>query len=529
MKNHRILICILLSLTSLSLFAQEKSKLAENVEYSISKSYPEVKGVSHCFKIKNVVFKITVQFSMKGMVFQKFGTDELSFQLTKKQEFNLWKNELEGFLVLDENLYMFYSRWIKERQTEQLFCREIDVENCTLKKGEKLLLEVDHKIMRIRESISSSIPVEKIKSFGKFRFEKSFNEKNVAICYVKYPDVKRDSKSFLKVGFSVFNSSLNKLWSNEYRMPYTEKMMHLNSFSVDDNSNVNLELKIAFDKKGARERKKNKLVKHRREIHVFSKDKTDIYHIDSGNKVLNGDLVNIGFDSLKTFSAFYSRSINSFEDHINGVVTYELVSSKKETKETLFEVSKNVLDKYSIYFGLNSNVQSRNLEFSEVYKCKDKGTLLIGERHKIRTDFNGERHSKTHFFGDILVAKIAKDGTLEWMGKLPRNHKGITSYKYFETSDAYCLLYLDNIKNENLKTDEAPQRHVKGKGGILTLFKLNKENGNFSRKALIDLRNVEGYEIQNFSSEKVLNIGDNQIMFEAQLKGKGTSMIRVQY
>ncbi len=58
------------------------------------------------------------------------------------------------------------------------------------------------------------------------------------------PAEKRDKKSLDRIGIHVYDRSMNKLWGNEFTMPYNESVMDNADFSIDADGNAYLLAKV---------------------------------------------------------------------------------------------------------------------------------------------------------------------------------------------------------------------------------------------------------------------------------------------
>lgn len=543
MKNHHFLICILLSLTSLSLFAQEKSKLTEGVEYSISKPYPFIQAGNrhysrkYYFKVKD--YLINVKHGGEKMVLQKFRLGNMSLEKVNHLGFDLKKNHIEKFVVLNERVFVFYSRYIKKTTTEQLFYQEIDVKNCDFDGNEVKVLEVNNKL----KGTLIATGLYAFRTLDKFQFEKSYDEKRLLIHYTKKPEKRNNAKSYLEKGLSVFDDKLVKIWSKEVKMPYTEKKMSLIDYTVDKHSNVYLGAKIFLDKDEAREKKKENKTTYNLEILMFNKNLEKNIKIGLDDKRVGGFAL---YESSKDYivcAAFYSST--KYFRHADGIVLYKLTKEGELKDEKKYKIPLEVLNRYSSKRAVKKNskaekkgeAQFQYLKFTNLQIEDDGSVLLTGEQQYKRTSHssgNGAQSRTTYYYNDILVTKISGDGKLLWMNKLPKRQVGSQgiggmSFKFFETSDAYYYMYLDNVKNKGIKNNEVPKIHVDGQGGFLTAYKLDKNTGEFEKLTLLDLRDVRGMKIYQFYPSKIFNVDKNSMMFEVYKKKKQDVLIKIHY
>ncbi len=186
----------------------------------------------------------------------------------------------------------------------------------------------------------------------------------------------------------------------------------------------------------------------------------------------------------------------------------------------------------------------------------DGSIVLVGERFHIETrsyyDFQSKRTRTTtiYHYDDMVITKIGTDGNLAWMRKLPKRQtlttssshygysfsytaryvlRGGLSYEYMGGDHKHYLIFLDNEKNKDLKIDEVPAVHVNGAGGFLTAYEINDEDGKVNKYSILDLRDVQGMEVYQFSTDRILPTSPNQFVLEVYKKKKEDILIQVTF
>lgn len=163
------------------------------------------------------------------------------------------------------------------------------------------------------------------------------------------------------------------------------------------------------------------------------------------------------------------------------------------------------------------NLKARNI------LIENDGSIFIAceEYHfkeKVYVSSYGTSITYTHYYEDILAARIDAAGKFEWLRKIPKmqrgdNGRGTMSFKLVNDASGYYFLYLDNLKNLNISEDEVPKTHVDGLGGQVMVSKLDSK-GVLSKELLFDTREEE---VMIFPAE-FDRINQNQFIGRAKMK-----------
>ncbi|MFH1321639.1 MAG: hypothetical protein ABII90_13435 [Bacteroidota bacterium] len=536
MKKHAILSTIIFLIPFL-VFAQ----LSKDFSYSVSKPYKVVDASEkHYFHRGGEI--LSIKITGKRTIIHKFDSEKLIFIKEKVYEDMPKGFKVEKVTEFNDRYYFFYSLWDKPNEKEQLFYREIDFESGTFIGEGKLIIKVDGKI--------TGSPIGSVYvywSFGvidKFNFQISYDESKLLIQYRKKPKIRDDSKNYDVIGMNVFDKNIEPVWSEEVKMPYTEKKMNNLDYSIDSEGNTYI-LSTVYDDnttdiKKSRDGKANYHIELLRiEANSGEIDKTPI---EVGDKFINNIWLFESPENYMVSAGFYSDGKDL--DDADGVFIFKVEKEGEIYDMASYEIPVEILNQYvkgkvqkeNIKKEAKDKAEFEELELRELRIKKDGSIILIGEQHYIishTTYSNGKsRTYYTYHYNDMLITKIEADGELAWMKKLPKRQtgkkgQGGMSYQYIYSEDNHYLLFLDNVKNMNLSLNKVPAGHTDGAGGFLTAYKIDDSEGLVSKASILDTKNVKGMPVYQFETNKIFSVSSNEFVFEVYKKSKEDVLIKV--
>jgi len=574
MRKHLLL--FLFSLISSTIFAQ--------FDYSVSQPYKVVDGEK--FYIGEEGKMLAVKRHRKEIYIQKFNAKAPALLRTKKYS----DTELpRGFVIeklikFHNQYFLFFNVWDKKNNTEQLFYREIDFELGEFVGRNQLLFKIDGKItgtplFRFSNSSSfyagggSAIPgiVINLNGSKKIGFSFSQDSSKLIVQYKKHPKVRSNNKNKDIIGMYVYSSGLEKIAGRELEMPYTEKKMDVLDYTVDKSGTPYLIAKV-FSGNNRKEKTKNtkgkgKVANYRIELIKVNIEsgRYKISPIQIENKFIVKLALHESTDNTMICTGYYNTrgrtskrgkwtiSGGVTNPPIDGVCAFKIDKDGGVSDIIYHEIPVEVMNMYEKKGKQKRNqrkdergkAQLKNLTFKESVVQDDGSYLLIGEQYYvIQTQSSTPsmygtsttRSNPKHYYEDILVTKINADGSLAWMQKLPkrqmsaRSPKGGLSFKYIndKATGNHYLMYLDNVKNIDLDINKTPKKHIDGKGGFLTSYKINDETGKVSKENLFDLRDVKGFKAYQFYTDRVVHTSGNRFLIEVYKKQKEDILIKIE-
>ncbi|PJA08252.1 MAG: hypothetical protein COX70_04200 [Flavobacteriales bacterium CG_4_10_14_0_2_um_filter_32_8] len=527
------LIFILLFLSS-QLFSQTV-KTSKDFDIEIGTAFPVVDApIKEYFYFNDEILSIKIG---DEITVQKFNANSLD-QKSRKEIAN--KKTLprgfehEEFVQVNGKVFEFYNVWDKPNETEQIFVQEISFG--------KMDLENNRRISKISGKVQSSMGKDKIDIYD------SFDQSKFLMTYRRHPKVKSDKVNKDVIGMTVFDGDLKVIWEKEITMPYTEAMMDNLGYTVDSRGNAYLLARVRTGEKS-----------HLELLQYNNSDEPKITEINAGGRYFpHGITLKEGKNGIIYCAGFYGEGRSA-----NGVYVSVINARGEIENEQFHDIPLDII---------NQNVSERKQEKNE--KKEDKGKEvgiyelglddiivnedgsfnLLGEVFYVKTTTTysskgGSRTTYTYNYLEMFMTKLTADGKISWMKKLPKSQKYVTSsssmgfgmsftsslkrsgldlsYRYMSTGKDHYLLYLDNIKNINLPLNKYPETHMSGKGGFLTAYKINDASGDVSKLSLFDLKDVKGIPVFQFTTSRIIQPSDKEIILELYKKQKQDILLRI--
>ncbi len=471
---------------------------------------------------------INLSLKKEELIIVRFDPKTLNKTIEKKIDLPEATKNFNSEEVVDcnnGNYYWMHSDWDKGSEKEMLYYDKIDV-------GAGKITEANHKMCETTKIAGKTTMTGfySYKTTGKYQYDYDADQKKLLVSYRLYPEERNDKKNYDKIGLQVFDENLNKIWGNEFRMPYTEAIMDNSDFSVDAKGNAYLLAKV-YDTDSRKEKDKStgKPAYHY-EVLKFTKDSKKIviapiamddYYIKETTLIENAAHEMI-------IACTYSKKFRG--NGTDGIFLAILDQDGKivKYKNGYYEFPKAELEKFESArskrkMERNDDYEAPNLKVRNVVVEGDGSIFIACEEYHVEvhsyTDSRGyTTYSYTYYYEDMLGSKIDATGKVEWLRKIPKRQKGghgrgTMSFKLISDASGYYFLYLDNLKNLNIAEDEVPKYHVDGFGGQVMVSKIDK-NGTLGKELLFDTREED---IMIFPAD-FYRINGNQFIGRAKLK-----------
>jgi hypothetical protein len=480
---------------------------------------------------------LAVKISGRNIVLQKFNSTDLNFQQIRQYEDFPKGFQLEKLTKVKDRYFVFYSLW--DGENEQLFYREIDFKEGNFKGAPELLIRSEGKF-----SGGGNSGFYGLGSFDKFDFFFSYDSSKMLIQSRRAPEIRKDSKSIDIIVMHVYDDQLKSVWSKEVLMPYTEKKMDNLDYSVDKEANAYIVARVYDDETTDKKNDEGNPNYHIELLTVNAGKELSKTPVEVTDKFLQTIWLYENPKGYMICAGFYN--IGKMSNSADGIFLFKLSQDGKVYDVATYEIPVEVLSQYVGARGERKNkkkdedgkAEFENLDLKKVLIETDGSLILVGEQHYeiTYTSYNSTTGSSssrtTYYYNDMLAAKVAADGKLQWMKKLPKRQvgkagRGGMSFHYIRGRDQHHFLFLDNENNIDLPMSAVPAAHLDGAGGFLTAYSINNATGLVTKTAILNTREVEGVEIFQFAPHRIVRTSPVEFVFEAYKKKKEDILVKV--
>ena len=434
----------------------------------------------------------------------------------------------ETLVEFSGNYFWVHSDWDKDAEKEFLYYDKIDVVSGKITETNKKMIETTK---MTGDLVATGFYQYKVTN--KYTFNFDAEGKKLLVSYRLNPEEKNDKKNYDKMGMYVFDESMNKIWSGEFTMPYTEQIMDNSDFSVDARGNAYMLAKVYDSEKRKEKDKETGKAAYHYEVLKFSKDSKQIIHTTISIDdyfIRETSLVENSLHEMIISCTYSKKAKGNGTDGIflaiidqAGKITkykngyYEFPLAELEKFESAR--SKRKMERKDDYEAPNIKVRYIDVESdgSVFIACEEYYVVITSY-----TDSHGHTTTTyTYYYEDMLGVKINAGGNIDWVRKIPKKQKGTNSYatlgfKLISDASGYYFLYLDNKKNLELEEDEVPKYHVDGYGGQVMVSKIDNK-GVVSKEIVFDTREED---VMIFP-RRFTRINGNQFIGRANVKRGG--------
>ena len=321
-------------------------------------------------------------------------------------------------------------------------------------------------------------------------------------------------------------------------MPYTEKEMNNIAYGVTKDGNAYM---LAYINASKTFELLNITSDLKIKPNKINLDGTFFFQELKLKETADGNLICIGFyangvDFKMNWGGSGALSLNT-----NGILSFTIDKTGKVISKYDLAFPIELINQYESKRAKEKNDKREgegkaginDLKLIDVVYGTDGSTIIIGEQQYVRNEMYGTSMRNIWYYADMVATKFDSKGTVLWMKKLPKTQiglqgKGGLSVRYIKGQGASYLLYLDNVKNANLKLEEVPEKHTDGKGGYLTAYKIDDATGAIEKHSIFDITDIKGTEAYQFRTPRIFDAADKVFMLEVYIKGKEDTMIKME-
>jgi protein involved in ribonucleotide reduction len=449
---RQIFILLTLSLLSFTTYAQRRLKfdIHYGQEYKAGRSM--LNGI-----IGSDNASIIVDRRSKGDVFieriNNAGSVEATLPLKKLRHNKLDKIFDEGF-VTSEGLFIRFSALDKKSNLIHWIIDEYDLSTLAFKRNVSTnSTDFDGNVyMRYFVARESSVRTSPNKAFV-LDYSTSFD---------------RDKEENASVSLTIYNESMEKIWTREYDLPYSSKLLVAKSAQIDDHGNAHILFTETLDR--GKDKKKSNLKYH---VISFLNEGTVVKDnvIDIGSSFITDAGIAVSSGGVLIASGFYSKggfdSIDgAFSIQMDIATASVLHSSKTEfdlefIQQGMTERQKRKSDKKEEK-GIEQEMP--NFDMDKLIATSDGGWMLLAEEFFITertyttTSSNGGVSTRTvtvYHYNDVIVIKIDASGNIMWKEKIIKaastsGYIRALSYVYGNCDDILTIIYnSDPLSKDN--------------------------------------------------------------------------------
>lgn len=534
MKNKKLLLVALL-LTQFVTFGQVK--LSKDFNVTVGKPYEVVDAASKDYFSDGNGHTIAIKTDGEKVTLQRYDIGTMK-ELSRKEytDFPPY-NKIQNILKVGDKLFYVFSSFDKKERKETIYSREINMGDGTFA-APKLLFSTTAEATVSSYREPAAMTMTGLGAPVRFEVLSSFDNSKMMIRYRLKPTEKKDDLSYDILGFYVFNASLEKLWGGEVKMPYTEKEMNNIAYGVTKDGNAYM---LAYINASKTFELLNITSDLKIKPNKINLDGTFFFQELKLKETADGNLICIGFyangvDFKMNWGGSGALSLNT-----NGILSFTIDKTGKVISKYDLAFPIELINQYESKRAKEKNDKREgegkaginDLKLIDVVYGTDGSTIIIGEQQYVRNEMYGTSMRNIWYYADMVATKFDSKGTVLWMKKLPKTQiglqgKGGLSVRYIKGQGASYLLYLDNVKNANLKLEEVPEKHTDGKGGYLTAYKIDDATGAIEKHSIFDITDIKGTEAYQFRTPRIFDAADKVFMLEVYIKGKEDTMIKME-
>ncbi|MCB0586514.1 MAG: hypothetical protein KDD06_14485, partial [Phaeodactylibacter sp.] len=292
------------------------------------------------------------------------------------------------------------------------------------------------------------VMLSEVEAFNKAR-EGAFklvisSDSSKVLLYSQLPYQKKDPERF---ALNVFDNQMNKLWSRDIILPYSDQQFAVEDYRIGPDGSVYLMGVLYLD--GVRERRRGR-PNYQYIILAYTQQGEDVqeYHVALQDKFITDLAFRIADDGNLVCAGFFSEK-GAYS--VKGTCFFRLNASTKEIfnlsfKEFGFEFRTEFMRPGEVRRATRAEANDDTGREPELYRFSldelvlrsDGGAVLVAEQYYVfeRTYryWDGTlRFDYYYNYNDIIVVNIQPDGNIEWATRIPKRQETINDGGYYSS------------------------------------------------------------------------------------------------
>ncbi len=366
--------------------------------------------------------------------------------------------------------------------------------------------------------------------FGGFSVITSENDSYIAVV----GNLNQKGNDFEQIDVTVFDSTMQKVWSKEIKLPYTEKLFWIQSRQLDRKGNFYVLGKNYFDK--AVDKKKGEPNYNFRIIaYKENGNKIKDLKIEVADKFINTIWMSPMNDGSKLLCGGFYSAKGTYS--IKGVImlTIDLENLSIESNKSK-PFDSELLNRLVTTKKESKTGELFEYDITDFIKRSDGGFLLIGEQSYIvthtYTDGNGNTHTTTTYhYNNLILVNINPELDIEWIKDIPKQQVGpylpqsyalsISNgnlYFLFNQSTKQEKMYATDGKMEDktLGEEEENDKSSQKESQVLVAVKVEPDGTRYSQK----LWKYEYGKMCSIEPAYCEQVNENEMFFYGSQPGK---------
>lgn len=443
-----------------------------------------------------------------------------------KEGFYMLRRKNEGALSNEQAYLEYYDTGMRLRKSEQLDLKykgkRRDFEDVAMIGGQLYLFTSFNnqaqkknylfyqKVSKRLQASKDLVMISEVEAPNKAR-EGAFNlvisgDSSKVLLYSQLPYQKKDPERF---AISVFDNQMNKLWSRDIILPYSDQQFGVEDYRIDEQGNVYLMGVLYVD--GVRERRRGR-PNYQYVILAYTQQGEDVqeYHVALENKFITDLAFRIANDGNLVCAGFFSEK-GAYS--VKGTCFFKLNARTKEIynlnfKEFDFEFRTEFMRPAELRRASRAEASGDANRAPELYRFSldelvlrsDGGAVLVAEQffvfERAYRYWDGTlRFDYFYNYNDIIVVNIQPDGGIEWATRIPKRQETMNDGGYYSSyamsivRDRLYFIFNDNSRNF---ADDGSGRlyNFNGRNSIVALAELRKD-GQLRMYPLFNNRDAE--------------------------------------